>query len=244
MVDFLNVIGVSSSFDRRVISENIFALLYPSQMNITTTLPVSDADTLPFQKEGVLLSAFDEFIGECGGMDAIHGLSTTDVNNRFQKPLTFVHHASYCELLLKRGSNKVGIASVFISHAWKYNFIDVVNALKNKFQDNTDVYIWFDLFSNNQHAAPNLPFQWWCTTFKSAIAQFGYTVMILSPWHDPVPLTRAWCLFELYCTSETKSRFEIVMSPSDEQAFVDAITSDTQGEMNKMLATVSACIYV
>jgi len=134
-------------------------------------------------------------------MNVFHGLTTTDVNNKHQKPWSYVHRASYCELLLKKCS-----PSLFISHAWKYNFIDVFNALKNKFKDSTDVFIWFDLFSNNQHAAPSLPFQWWCTTFKSAIAQFGYTVMILSPCHDPVPLTRAWCLFELYCTSETKSR--------------------------------------
>ena len=45
-----------------------------------------------------------------------------------------------------------------------------------------DIFLWFDLFSNNQHDAPNCDFIWWSTTFKTAIEQFGHTVLILSPW--------------------------------------------------------------
>lgn len=33
--------------------------------------------------------------------------------------------------------------------------------------------------------------------------------MILSPWRDPLPFQRAWCVFEAYCTMATKSKFEL-----------------------------------
>ncbi len=54
--------------------------------------------------------------------------------------------------------------------------------------------VWFDVFCVNQHSRADKDFNnWWSTTFQGAIKQFGRTVMVLSPWQDPVPLTRAWC---------------------------------------------------
>ena len=106
----------------------------------------------------------------------------------------------------------VGLATVFTSHAWKYLFLDVIDALLYHFQDEPGIVVWFDLFSNNQHKAVDLDFHWWCNTLKTAIEQFGRTVMVLSPWQDPIPLTRGWCLFELYCTVATNRQFEVAMS--------------------------------
>ena len=146
--------------------------------------------------------------------------------------------SSYCDYLKTRDSYSVGVAQVFISHAWKYAFLDVVDTLQYHFRDNPDIIIWFDLFSNNQHSAPDLDFHWWSTTFKSAIEQFNHTVLILSPWNNPIPLTRAWCLFEIYCTAACKCRFEVAMSPSDQRTFIEAILKDATGSINTMLATV------
>ena len=168
----------------------------------------------------------------------LEGLSTTDVNNLYQKPLTVHMKSSYCDYLKTRVSGSVGEAQVFISHAWKYAFLDVVDTLQYHFRDNPDTIIWFDLYSNNQHSAPDLDFHWWSTTFKSAIEQFNHTVLILSPWNNPVPLTRAWCLFEIYCTAARKCRFEVAMSPSDQKAFIEAILMDATESINTMLATV------
>ena len=47
----------------------------------------------------------------------------------------------------------------------------------------------------------------------------GHTVMLLSPWHAPQPLTRAWCLWELHCTVETASSFSILLGPAEKAAF-------------------------
>ena len=148
--------------------------------------------TLPFPKVGVRIPELDEFIAKCGGTTVLEGLTTTDVCNQYLKPMTLASGKSYCEQLTALGDPAVCTATVFISHAWKYKFLDVVEAIKYHFRNATDEIIWFDLFSNNQHSAPNLDFDWWSTTFRSAIAEFGYVVVVLAPWGNPIPFKRAW----------------------------------------------------
>ena len=78
----------------------------------------------------------------------------------------------------------MGKAAVFISHAWKYQFLDVMDALRNYFRSDPDIIILFDVFSAvNQHATVDvgLDFDWWSHSFKSAIRDFGHTVMVLAP---------------------------------------------------------------
>lgn len=198
----------------------------------------AQASALPFPKTGVKVSHLGTFIAQCGGRAALRGLTTTQVNDAHQKPLTFSAQSSYCNLLLSQGDAACGTASVFISHAWKYVFLDVVDALEHHFRHAPDTIIWFDLFSNNQHKAVDLDFDWWCNTFKSSIADFKHTVMVMAPWHDPVPLTRGWCLFELYCTAVTQSRFEVAMSHRQSGAFFAAMFDDCDGQMKKMMATI------
>jgi hypothetical protein len=55
-------------------------------------------------------------------------------------------------------SSSVEVAKVFISHAWKYQFLDVISAIQNSFDPET--IVWFDLFSNNQTIAQNLDYNW------------------------------------------------------------------------------------
>eukprot|EP01041_Mallomonas_annulata_P001209 gene1209-2353_t len=239
--------GITNAFDAGVISQCIMVWRDPSILitynncsNKSTTGVDQTSTTIPFPKMGVRQSVFREFITDCGGESELIGLSTTEVCDRFLKPLTYADGASYCDYYRRYGSvsENVSDASVFISHAWKYNFMEVVTTLESHFQNTPDIYIWFDLFSNNQHAGPSLDFHWWSTTFKSAIEQFHYTVMVLSPWHDPIPLTRAWCLFELYCTAETKSRFEIAISSDEKSLFLASMAKEGNTALNRMLGNI------
>ena len=63
-----------------------------------------------------------------------------------------------------------------------------MDSLEFHFRDTPDIIIWFDMFSNNQHKAVDLDFNWWCNTFKSAIKDFGHTVMVFAPWKNPIPM--------------------------------------------------------
>ncbi|CAM9340444.1 unnamed protein product, partial [Ectocarpus fasciculatus] len=198
------------------------------------------APTLPFPKDGLSLQAVQAFIERCGGQAALEGLTTTEVCADALMPLTRAAQSSYCELLRVTGAPGVGKPVAFISHAWKYKFMDVVLALKTHFQGNADpssVIIWFDLFTNNQHGAPNLDFTWWSTTFKSAIEEIGQTVVVLTPWSNPIPFTRAWCLYEVYCTVSTGSAFDVAMTPTEQTAFVMAAQHDVN-ELKALVTTI------
>jgi hypothetical protein len=158
------------------------------QQSIVVNNQMMEKKDLPFPKDGLTIREINKFVDDFNLKHST--LTTTEVCQLCLLAATASHSSSYCDMLKQRGSVGVGIATVFISHAWKYQFVDVVNALEYHFRNESDVFIWFDLFSNNQHAAGNLPFEWWATTFKSAIAQFGRVVMVLSPWNNPIPFTR------------------------------------------------------
>ena len=88
-----------------------------------------------------------------------------------------------------------------MSHAWKYLFLDVVESLEDFFSasgESDSAVIWFDLFTNSQHGTSEKPFEWWTNTFLGAIGEIGSVVMVMHPWDNPVTLTRAWCIFEIY----------------------------------------------
>lgn len=97
------------------------------------------------------------------------------------------------------------------------------------------VYFWFDVFCNNQHGAPNLPQLWWKTTFLGAIRLIGSTCLILAPWSDPIPLTRAWCLWEILSTLRCGATLDVRMMPQERDYFIHALTDD----LDKIVSVLS-----
>ena len=201
---------------------------------------MQDRNLLPFPKEGLKLSfILNHFYDFCGGRSGLAGKTTSQVNEEFQKKITAVSRLSFCEYLKSNGHHRsaVGVATVFISHAWSYEFLEIMDALENNFKSEPNVIIWFDVFSVNQHTDV-VDFGWWCSAFKTAIRDFGRTVMVLAPWYDPIPLKRGWCLFELYCTIVTNSKFEVAMSKANTSAFLKDISRTPLESINRMLATI------
>jgi len=153
--------------------------------------------------------------------------TTSDVCTKLVLPETQGKKLAYYQLepdaTDEMGNKMIGEADYFCSHAWKYKFVNVVDALgqfckkKNLIPEQT--YFWFDLFINNQHQAPNLSYKWWCIQFKQAIRSFGKVVLILEPWSDPIPFKRAWCLWEIFCTIVTHSEFNVAMCEDQHNDF-------------------------
>ncbi|KAJ3278973.1 Kinesin light chain 3, partial [Borealophlyctis nickersoniae] len=192
-----------------------------------------------FSLLGVRLSYFDTFIDEwCGGRGGLDGWKTEDVCEKVVKPRT---KKSVCNHLVEEGSSAVGRATWFISHAWKYEFLDVVDAVKHHFHESStpDVIVWFDLFSNSQHDIANKPFTWWTGTFTNAISELGSVLMILHPWNNPITLGRAWCVFELYACTNTESHFAIALPPRHTSEFRTSLR-DNPEEFYNMLATINS----
>ena len=219
----------------------------PSAISCNEYLKSKDNETIPFPKNGIKLSyLLNEFVEECGGREALIGKTTEDFNKEFAKPLTKDYELSYCDMILEKAKKNdeldgiVQPATVFISHAWKYEFLHVLDALEDHFQDEPDKIVWFDIVSNNQHKATDLEYGWWATTFKDAIKQLGHTVMVMAPWNDPIPYKRAWCIFEAYCTNITGAKFEIAMSSKEQKAFIEQCKYDSTGPIYQMLSDVDA----
>jgi hypothetical protein len=195
-----------------------------------------------FPKDGVKISYIvGPFIEVLGGIGAIRGLTTEQVCQQKIKPLTLKSKSLYCAILKNQGHPAyVERADALISHARSYLFEDFLSALKWKLRNEPDAAIWLDLFSINQHEPIDWTFEWLSTTFKSNVAQIGRTIMVMSPWDNPLPYTRSWCVFEDYCSTESGGVFEIAMSKTDEKQFLQDIQDDTRNRINKMLATISA----
>ena len=120
-------------------------------------------------------------------------------------------------------------AQFFVSHAHQYQFLDTISALQNYLERNqdksstdSDPYIFFDIFCINQHRT-SWSYEFLSNTFMSSIQQFGHTIVVMSPWNDPLPFTRAWCIYEAYCTSVTNSSYDIALSNTERDNFIKAI---------------------
>ncbi len=171
-------------------------------------------------------------------IEEIEQWTTADVCQKVIKPLTEKYQCSFCEYQQCIDPEVIGLADAFISHAWSYRFVDVVEGLLEYFEGELDVLIWFDVFSHNQHKNASRDFNWWSNTFKTAIREIGRTVMVLSPWNNPTPLTRGWCIWELYCTIDVKCDFGIAMSQSVEKEFIEGVERSV-AELNKMFNMIN-----
>jgi tetratricopeptide (TPR) repeat protein len=151
-----------------------------------------------------------------GGRRALAGLTTDQVKDLVFVPLTAASQLSLCEQLQAEGDDGVGVATWFVSHAWLYTFVELLEALDHFFAgepQGLDTCIWLDLVSTSQHGTFSRPPQWWAATFQTAIQSMGNMVMVMCPWDKPVTLTRAWCILELYacCSSSAACRFDVAL---------------------------------
>ena len=91
-------------------------------------------------------------------------------------------------------ASEVGLATVFVGHAWLYEFEWLVSALEAAKMP-ASTRFWVDVAVVNQHVNSTKGFDWWSTTFRSAVGKIGTTLLVLAPWNAPIPLRRAWCIW-------------------------------------------------
>ena len=162
MADFTSKATTSSAGDVDAVNTQIGGLQIASQSANNV-----NASSLPFEDRGVRMSVFEDFVNthsgteyvcqndyfdasKCSVKKTFNEMTTTDVCSILLKPIVSAEKSSYVDYLVKHKDPAVVCkAQVFISHAWKYKFNSLVNALRNHFQDQPDIFIWFDLFSNN-----------------------------------------------------------------------------------------------
>ncbi|KAJ3238503.1 Kinesin light chain 3 [Chytriomyces hyalinus] len=191
----------------------------------------------PLSILGLPFSHFHTLINQWGGHEALARMSTSQVCEKYVKPMTRDGGKSLCETYAESCNTERQIlpakADWFVSHSWGSGFLDAVEALQDFFTDKKldfdTTIVWFDLFSNPQHNTSAKPFEWWKTTFMEAVKDIGNVVMILQPWQDPVPLKRTWCVYELYACHVTKSKFEFAITRAEKEAFLKWLPSHVEG---------------
>ena len=114
--------------------------------------------------DGLSLAALRAFVAEhsaegrtfapapCEAADArslpLSELTTTQVCDRIIKPATAERRCAYSTLLAGRsdaaGRPLVAKATVFVSHAWSYRFLDLVDTIVAQYPEGADagVYLW------------------------------------------------------------------------------------------------------
>ena len=179
--------------------------------------------------DGAPISFLREFIDANGGEASFQGLTTDDVKDRFIVPQTQATKLSLFAQMKQAGDARIQPATWFVSHAWKYKFLDLVKALEAFFADKGGVVIiWLDLFSTSQHSTFSKPPEWWQQTFVTAIGRMGQMVMVMTPWDNPICLTRAWCLIELFACRSSGSRFGVAFPPAERARFLETITERSE----------------
>jgi tetratricopeptide (TPR) repeat protein len=185
-------------------------------------------------KSGIKLS----YLAKC--FSVVPEMTTQQVCDKLMKPLTNDHKCSFCEYVSKTDPSAVGLAKVFISHSWSGRFLDLIEALQEQFKDERDVLIWLDVVSLNQHEKIKMKVDWLTGTLRNWIKEFNRTVMVLAPWSDPVPLTRGWCIWEIYCSIDTGADFRVAMSQECESQFIRDLKQGPDLVINQMLGTINS----
>ncbi|OQR90280.1 hypothetical protein ACHHYP_05652 [Achlya hypogyna] len=179
---------------------------------------------------GLELSYFRRFIELHGGIARFAGLTTAQVCLQFVVPHTASTALSLVEHVRLHSSeaSSVRTANWYVSHAWSYIFLDVLESLEAFFPrvGVADPVVWFCVFNNNQHDTVIRPFSWWQSTFKNSLAAIGNVVLVMHPWTSPVTLTRSWCVFEIYVSRCVGARLGVALVPSQQARFFDDLTKD------------------
>ena len=156
-----------------------------------------------------------------------------------------------------------GRATVFVSHAWSYPFETVCAVIESYSKELTKranakhhpgcamvkgkggrvafkPYFWFDIFTVNQFRASSYSQDFWTTTFKEHVKDIGHTLLVLHPWDRPIPLRRAWCVWEMYCTLEMGAEMHIRQPVRDAAALERALAQNPGEALELVSATIDA----
>ncbi|KAJ1637711.1 Tetratricopeptide repeat-domain-containing protein, partial [Pavlovales sp. CCMP2436] len=141
-------------------------------------------------------------------------LTTADVVLELVKQHTLARKCAYVDALPAEAKAP---AMVYVSHAWKYIFSEVVSALEQAVGE--DEGVWFCALINNQHETGSMTYEFLEGEFRRNIESIARVVLVFTPWSAPVSLTRVWCLFEIFVCVERGIPLEVAMPAAQAKDF-------------------------
>ena len=91
--------------------------------------------------------------------------------------------------------------------------------------DPEHTFVWLDMVVVNQHQTEALPESYFYDTFREAVRSIGRMFFVAIPWEHPTPLTRSWCLFELYSSVVAEAELVVVVDEGERARFVETLLS-------------------
>lgn len=166
---------------------------------------------------------------------------TEDVAEYVIKRACMIDQCTYLEMIDNPTKNvsKNEYKGTFVSQARRCSFADLVGALVYfytlKKEDIGDQYVWLDIFSANQ---PKLTARSVEPAVRKenerqlteglhiAIANFEQRVMFMDKWDGAAPLTRAWCVWEIFGIAKAKKQLEIALPESEYDRYISFMVKD------------------
>jgi len=202
----------------------------------------SVGETIELSRFGISLSYIvDEFLDiECTGIPGVDLKTATTglIYEKIIQPKSL--NLSLCETWKHSNADRIGPATVFISHCWNRKFTDTVNALKLHFRETPDIFIWMDIFSYNCDSDETMEeFDSWCGGLRNLISGMSRLVLIMPSFTDMVPLRRLWCIFELYLAVDVNASFDLAMLDVDVEQVLESIRDDSRYLLTQIMDVVS-----
>lgn len=193
---------------------------------------------------GLTLRALQKIVGHFGGRIALVGKTTAWVKQNCVKPLNTQHALSVAESLQRRllhtagddlelAPGDVGLATVFVSHTYGDEFLQVFDAVSS-WEARQPVAAgpfryYIDLLAVNQFASfAVVPFDVLVEELAATLTSISRTVLVLR-WNQPEALQKAWVMFEVALTRARGLPFDVTMPPDDEASFSRALLEDFDG---------------
>ena len=203
----------------------------------------------------------DESVPRETWIDALESppITTTQITYAIIKPETKLLEGSYASTVLKeqkhQGRSLVGIPTDFVSHAWQDKFSTFVDSLEAEAKDRDRIranegmpaiaeerYYWNDIFVEDQNQSSTKEEGYFFTAFRQAIESIGRTVLVLGRLKDPNPLTRAWCIWEIFSSAQASNCELCVSLPPLERVELRRLLGQPSGgqEIFSFLTSVHA----
>ena len=147
------------------------------------------------------------------------------VNQSFFTKWAQADGLTVCERLQKAGSPHVGKATVFVSWTLSTPIETLLDALgvflERQGLSRETTHFWVSDYVIRQTDVEND-----LTWLGDCIQAIGHTVLLMDQWTAPEPLTRAYCIKEIYNTEKGGAILDVMMSTKQQTAFDKALVTD------------------
>jgi len=189
----------------------------------------------PASVQGITLQALKDILKRNPGSEGYETKGLVD--NVFNKCTRDERCTMLSKLKGEKDSNgcwAVGKMDYFVSYSWSYKIDQLIEALR-EFEISLGrkagrpVYFFIDCVCINQwHPAKHLD------DLDRTICSADGLVMVILDWENPIPLQRAWCLFEISIALSSATRVHVGMTNSTRKALRKALFSNFDHVLQKM----------